>query len=135
MNDMIVYDYYENQIFPYWKKFHQKILDEYEKELLLVEYENLKADFIGELTKVVTFLGLPMTENIKECIRKNPDGLYKRPKPKTSLKDLLIKSGKLQRGHEKLSKQTYKQMVKKIKKSKAMKVCKQSIDIASNIGK
>ena len=125
MNELVVYDYYENQIFPYWKKFHQKILDEYEKELLLVEYENLKADLIGELTKVVTFLGLPLTENIKECIRKSPDGLYKRPKPKQSLKDLLIKSGKLQRGHVKLSKQTYKQMVKRIKRSKATKVCMQ----------
>ena len=125
MNELMVYDYYENQIFPYWKKFHQKIIDEYKNELLLVEYENLKADFIGELTKVLTFLGLPMTENIKKCIRKNPDGLYKRPKPKQSLKDLLIKSGRLQKAHEKLSNQTYKQMVKRIKKSKATKVCKQ----------
>ena len=110
-----VYDVYENQLLTYWKKFHQQILDKYKNELILVEYEALKTNLIGELTKVMKFLGLPMTDAIKECIRNNPDGLNKRPKPKENLKETLVRNGKLQKGHIKLSNHAYQEMVKLIK--------------------
>ena len=113
--ELDVYDIYENQLLRYWKKFHQQILDEYKNELILVEYEALKSNVIGELTKVMKFLGLPMTDAIKECIRNNPDGLYKRPKPKETLKEMLVRNGKLQNGHIKLSNHAYQEMVKLIK--------------------
>ena len=75
----------------------------------------MKSNVIGELTKVMKFLGLPMTDAIKECIRNNPDGLYKRPKPKETLKEMLVRNGKLQNGHIKLSNHAYQEMVKLIK--------------------
>ena len=113
-----VYDVYENQLLTYWKKFHQQILDKYKNELILVEYEALKTNLIGELTKVMKFLGLPMTDDIKECIQNNPDGLNKRPKPKENLKETLVRNGKLQKGHIKLSNHAYQEMVKLIKTKK-----------------
>ena len=110
-----IYDSYENQFLTFWKKFHKQIIDEYKNELILVEYEALKSNVIGELTKVMKFLGLPMTDAIKECIRDNPNGLYKRPKYKENWKEMLVRNGKLQNGHIKLSNHAYEEMVKLLK--------------------
>ena len=81
---------YLDKFFIYWKTFHEEILEYYfipEKlklknvaynELHLVEYSKLKSDVIGEVTKIVNFLGLPMTKFIEDCLMKNRDGFYKR---------------------------------------------------------
>ena len=119
-------DLYLDKFFTYWKKFHEEILEYYVvsnevklyvgayNELHMVEYSELKSDLIGEVTKIVKFLGLPMTRYIEECILKNPDGSHKRLK-NISWTDYLIKMGKIDQSFIKLSKRAYEEIVQKFK--------------------
>ena len=121
-----VQDLYLNKFFTYWKKFHEEILDQYlvsnevklngasYNELHMVEYSKLKSDLIGEVTKIVNFLGLPMTKYIEECILKNPDGFHKRVN-NFSWTDYLIKMGKIDQSVIQLSKRSYDEFIQKFK--------------------
>ena len=48
------------------------------KDLLIVRYEDLKSDFIGETLKVLKYLNLPFDEKRIKCLRKYPMNKYKR---------------------------------------------------------
>ena len=116
-----------DNFFLYWKKFHEEILDHYiipndgrlngamYNDIHIVEYSELKSDLIGQITKIVNFLGLPITNYIEECILKNQDGFHKRPK-KISWQDYLIKMGKIDQDVVQLSKDTYNEFVQKFNK-------------------
>ena len=117
---------YLDRFFIYWKTFHEEILEYYlipEKvklknvaynELHLVEYSNLKSDVIGEVAKIVKFLGLPMTKFIEDCLMKNHDGFYKRSH-NFSWKEYLIKMGKIDQDVVQQSLVAYNDYVKKLK--------------------
>ena len=117
-----------DNFFLYWKKFHEEILDHYiipidgrlngamYNDIHIVEYSELKSDLIGQITKIVNFLGLPMTNYIEECILKNQDGFHKRLK-KFLWKDYLIKIGKIDQDVIQLSKKTYNEFVQKLNKN------------------
>ena len=115
-------DRYLNKFLIYWKKFHEEILDHYllanelaNNKFHMVEYSELKYDIIGEVKKIVNFLGLPMmTKYIEECILKNPDGFHKRLH-NISWTDSLIKMGKIDQSLIQLSKRSYEEFVKKFK--------------------
>ena len=118
---------YLDHFFVYWKKFHEEILDHYVipndgrlngavyNDIHIVEYSELKSDVIGTTTKIVNFLGLPMTNYIEECILKNQDGFHKRI-TKISWQDYLIKMGKIDQDVVQLSKKTYNEFVQKLNK-------------------
>ena len=108
-------DLYGNLLLPYWTKFHQKIIDKFKHELHVVEYKALKSNPIAEISKLVDFLGLPMSEKIKKCLSEDINGTYKRSK-KVDMKKWAIENGLLNPEHEKQSKPLYKKMVKKLKK-------------------
>ena len=108
-------DLYGNLLLPYWTKFHQKIIDKFKHELYVVEYKALKSNPIEEISKLVDFLGLPMSEKIKKCLSEDSNGTYKRSK-KVDMKKWAIENGLLNPEHETQSKPLYKKMVKKLKK-------------------
>ena len=122
-----MHQFYLGNFFLYWKKFHEEILDHYVipndgrlngavyNDIHIVEYSELKSDLIGQITKIVNFLGLPMTNYIEECILKNQDGYHKRLK-KNSWKDYLIKIGKIDQDVIQLSMKTYNEFVQKLNK-------------------
>ena len=124
--ELDIQDLYLNKFFMYWKKFHEQILDQYlisnevklngaaYNELHMVEYAKLKTDLIGEVTNILSFLGLPMPKHIEECILKNPDGFHKRLN-NISWTDNLIKMGKIDQSLIELSKRSYEEFVKKFK--------------------
>ena len=113
-------DHYLNKFLIYWNKFHEEILDHYlvsnepaNNKLHMVEYSELKYDLIGEVKKIVKFLGLPMmTKYIKECILKNPDGYHKRPNY-FSWTNYLIQMGKIDQSVIQSSKMLYEEFVQK----------------------
>ena len=108
-------DLYRNLLLPYWTKFHQRIIEKFKHELYLVEYKALKSNTVEEVSKLVKFLGLPMTEKIKNCLLEDINGSYKRSK-KIDMKKWVIENNLLNADHERDSKPLYKRMVKKLKK-------------------
>ena len=117
-----MHDLYLDKFFIYWKKFHEEILDHYivsnelaNNKFHMVEYSELKNDIIGEVKKIVNFLGLPMmTKYIEECILKNPDGFHKRSN-NFSWTNYLIKMGKIDQSVIQSSKTSYEEFVQKFK--------------------
>ena len=115
-------DRYLNKLLIYWKKFHEEILDHYfvsnelsNNKFHMVEYSELKYDIIGEVKKIVNFLGLPMmTKYIEECILKNPDGFHKRSN-NFSWTNYLFKRGKIDKSVIWSSKTSYEEFVQKFK--------------------
>ena len=101
------------KMFPAWMSFHHKILHEFHRPLLLIEYEELKINVVWELTKVLRFLDQQMNDPIAKCILQNQSGPYKRPKrPKEE--EMLIQD-KIDKNHVKLYTKSYNEIVKKLK--------------------
>ena len=61
---------------------------ESEKELFVIEYEKLKVDIRGIIPKACDFLKLRTNDTVMDCVVKNQEGSYHRPKGDQS--DLLV---------------------------------------------
>ena len=61
-----------------WLKFHDVILEHYQSPLLVIQYEELKSNFVGEMEKILPFLGLDMTPEIASCLLEESVGHFKR---------------------------------------------------------
>ena len=62
----------------HWLKFHDVILEHYQNPLLVVQYEELKSNFVREMEKILPFLGLDMTPEIASCLLEESVGHFKR---------------------------------------------------------
>ena len=73
---------YAYEVFPRlyrtWQNIYDSILQDYEHPLLVVEYENLKRDFIFEMERILSFLGFDMTSEVKSCLLNDSTGRFKR---------------------------------------------------------
>ena len=63
-----------------WLKFHDVILEHYQSPLLVIQYEELKSNFVREMEKILPFLGLVMTPEIASCLLEESVGHFKRKK-------------------------------------------------------
>ena len=63
---------------PLWEKFYDSVLQNYENPLLVVQYEDVKRNFIDEMERILTFLGFRMTAEIKSCLIEDSIGHFKR---------------------------------------------------------
>ena len=73
--------------------FHAYFVENYQPEqIYLLKYENLKADLITELRRLVDFLGVPM--NNENCVLESKEGTNKRKKTNIDFKQFFSKSQK-----------------------------------------
>ena len=108
-------DLFLNDMFPKWKLFHTRILREYKKPLLIVEYKNLKGNVIKEMTRILNFLGFEMTQDIKQCIQENTVRPFQRPKrPKHEVDELMKR---IRKENIDLYDKTYDEIVKSLSNS------------------
>ena len=77
---------------PQWLKFHDVILEHYQNLLLVVQYEELKSNFVGEMEKILTFLGFDMTPEIESCLLDKSIGQFKRKTRPQKEKDEILKN-------------------------------------------
>ena len=63
---------------PLWENFYDSVLQNYENPLLVVQYEDVKRNFIKEMERILTFLGFSMTAEIKSCLMEDSIGHFKR---------------------------------------------------------
>ena len=81
-----------NKMYPKWHEFHENILVNFTKPLLIIEHNSLEENIIEEMSRVMKFLKLEITEETKTCLSKNPIGPYKRPKrPKHEMDQIIQK--------------------------------------------
>ena len=106
-------DNFTGKFFPFWKKIHHRILDNYFKPIHLVQFEEMKTNLIEELTKILEFLKMEMNSEIKECILRDPDGIYKRPQRSKEESDIIL--SRFNESHFKQSSEAYENMVAKFK--------------------
>ena len=106
---------YAYEVFPRlyqtWQNIYDSILQDYEHPLLVVEYENLKRDFIFEMERILSFLGFDMTPEVRSCLLKDSIGDYKRKSRPQKEMDQIYRnftSVKLNQVHD-----TYKKYLKK----------------------
>lgn len=65
----------------YWKGFHVYFSTQYEPhQLLFARYEELRDNLMHELQRILHFLGYNMTDDIRECVKQQKEGLYHRKK-------------------------------------------------------
>ena len=77
---------------PQWLKFHDVILEHYQNPLLVVQYEELKSNFVVEMEKILTFLGFYMTPEIGSCLLEESIGQFKRKTRPQNEKDEILKN-------------------------------------------
>ncbi|XP_044142831.1 WSC domain-containing protein 1-like isoform X2 [Bufo gargarizans] len=61
-----------------WWASHALDWLQYGKKLLVVHYEDLKKEIIGNLNEMVSFLGVPVNKDRLLCVENNKDGNFKR---------------------------------------------------------
>ena len=67
--------------FEEWKHFHDVVLQNYKKPLLVIQYEQLKSNYLGEMEKIFKFLGFSnLSEEIESCLLEESIGHFKRKK-------------------------------------------------------
>ena len=67
--------------FEEWKHFHDMVLQNYKKPLLVIQYEQLKSNYLGEMEKIFKFLGFSnLSEEIESCLLEESIGHFKRKK-------------------------------------------------------
>ena len=73
--------------FEEWKHFHDMVLQNYKKPLLVIQYEQLKSNYLGEMEKIFKFLGFSnLSEEIESCLLEESIGHFKRKKrPKNEI--------------------------------------------------
>ena len=77
---------------PQWLKFNDVILEHYQNPLLVVQYEELKSNFVGEMEKILTFLGFDMTPEIESCLLDKSIGQFKRKTRPQKEKDEILRN-------------------------------------------
>ena len=69
-----------------WQHFHDVVLQNYNQPLLVVQYEQLKSNYLSEMEKIFKFLGLNMNEDLESCLLEESIGHFKRKKrPKNEI--------------------------------------------------
>ena len=64
-----------------WKKMYKLLLDKCTIDnCLFVIYEELKEDTIGEMLKILKFLGTPVNENVLYCLKADSTGKFRNRK-------------------------------------------------------
>ena len=53
-------------------------IENYQNPLLVVQYEELKSNYVGEMEKILAFLGFDMTPEIESCLLEESIGHFKR---------------------------------------------------------
>ena len=72
--------YVTNSI-EFWRGFHVYFKNQYEPhKVLFTKFENFHENLIGELQKVLHFLGFHMSEEIQKCVENRKEGLFHRKK-------------------------------------------------------
>ena len=81
---------YFTEFMDYWVTFHNNVLKHCTSNCHLVAYEDLKSkNLINEMKGTLNFLRISMNETIKECLKSNPGGRYKRKdRPNHELEEL-----------------------------------------------
>ena len=64
-------------VLQYWKMFHEHWLS-FKGPLFLLRYEDLQTNMVQQMTKVMTFLNLKVSEKGIECLQKNSEGNFHR---------------------------------------------------------
>lgn len=81
-----------NKMYPRWHEFHENILVNFTKPLLIIEHNSLQENAIGEMSRVMKFLNLDIADETKTCLSKNLIGPYKRPqRPKHEMDQIIQK--------------------------------------------
>ena len=75
-----------------WLKFHDVILEHYQSPLLVIQYEELKSNFVGEMKEILTFLGFDMTPEIESCLLDKSIGQFKRKTRPQKEKDEILRN-------------------------------------------
>ena len=103
-------DNFTEKFLPFWKKIHHRILDnKFQKPIHLVQFEDMKTNLIGELTKILEFLKMEMNSEIEECILQDPNGIYKRPQRSKEELDIIL--SKFTESHLKQASEAYEYMI------------------------
>ena len=66
------------------------VLQNYKKPLLVIQYEQLKSNYLGEMEKIFKFLGFSnLNEEIESCLLEESIGHFKREKrPKNEIDEI-----------------------------------------------
>jgi len=76
-----------------WKELYDSLLKNCSpNQCLLIVYEDLKKNIIDEMSKVLDFLGMKMTPQVKKCLLKDSNGAFKKKKRKKQEVDLIYKT-------------------------------------------
>ena len=62
----------------HWEQMNLFWLKQFKGRLLVVDYDNLKADLVHELKRVLYFLGETVTPGMMECVVRNREGKFHR---------------------------------------------------------
>ena len=74
--------YVTNSI-EFWRGFHIYFKNQYKPhQVLFTRYEDFHENLIGELQRILHFLGFHMSEDIQKCVENRKEGLYHRKRTK-----------------------------------------------------
>ena len=103
------------RMFPDWMEFHEKIIEEYKKPLLIVEFSAMKEDIVGQLARVMKFLNQDFTDELKRCISADSNGPFRRASRPKHEKEKILK--KITKAHLNRFERSYGEIVEKLKKT------------------
>lgn len=73
---------YLQKSMDFWKGFHMYFKSEYKPfQVIFITYESLQKDLIGQLRKILIFLGYTLPANMAKCVKNRQEGLFHRSKP------------------------------------------------------
>ena len=76
-----------------WKELYDNLLKNCSpNQCLLIVYEDIKKNIIDEMSKVMDFLGMKMTPQIKKCLLEQSNGAFKKKKRNKQEVDLIYKT-------------------------------------------
>ena len=63
---------------PDWIQFYDTILQDFNQNLYLVQYDKLKTNLLEEMRSILSFLGFDLNREIESCLRSDFNGKFKR---------------------------------------------------------